>query len=87
MVAAVTARQRAAQKRRDLHKQRIDGSPTLLRKIAQAWAWTFSEIKDLAKPRVRRWSEKGQPVEDILADVLDEVTALAERLNEEGARR
>ncbi len=86
MVAAVTRRETAARNRRDLHERRIAAAPTLLRKIAQAWAWVYAEVRVWSGWN-GRWRPKGEPADDVLADVLSEVTAIAVRLNEEGARR
>ncbi len=83
----MTRRETAARNRRDLHERRIEAQPTLLRKIAQAWAWVFAEVRDWSRPWPGRWRAKGRTPEVVLGEVLDQVTDLAVRLNEEGAKR
>jgi hypothetical protein len=82
----VSRRETAARNRRDLHERRIAAQPTVLRKIVQAWAWVYAEVKVWSGWN-GRWRPKGQPADDVLAAVLAEVTDLAVRLNEEGAKR
>ncbi len=83
----MTRRETAARNRRDLHVRRIDAQSTVLRKIAQAWAWVFAEVRAWSAPWTGRWVPKGRPADVVLDEVLATVTDLAARLNEEGAKR
>jgi hypothetical protein len=83
----VTRRETAAKNRRDLHERRIAAQPTVVRKIAQAWAWVFAEVHALSGPWKARRNPRGPEVGDLLAETLSDVVAIAARLNEEGAKR
>ncbi len=82
----MTRRETAARNRRDLHERRIEAEPTVVRKIAQAWSWVFSEVRALSAP----WKSRRHPrvaADELLDRTLAEVRAIAARLNEEGAKR
>ncbi len=86
MVAAVTRIETAARNRRDLHERRIAEQSTTPRKLAQAWAWVFAEVKALSAP----WRSRRRPrisADELLDRTLADVLAIAARLNEEGAKR
>lgn len=86
MVAAVTRAETAARNRRDLHRKRIAGQADPLRRVAWAWAWVYAELRHLTRDASTR-RRPGRDVAAVFADVEDQVVTLAERLNQEGAKR
>ncbi len=82
----MSRRATAARNRRDLHERRIEEQTTMPRRIAQAWAWVFAEVKAVSAP----WKSRRRPrasADDLLDHTLAEVRRLAAWLNEEGAKR